>query len=135
MDEPYEILIFTIRKEQDLTQFFNTHFRRHHPRNNVVRIAGIDAPVRHTGLLREKAKEEMANPRNRVTLSCRNLPPTSVYAANRCGYNRTTDMELRLHVQRPGEPDILQVIIEQEQEDWEKAKEYARQAGRPVPEL
>lgn len=135
MEEPHEIIVFTLRKKEDVTRFFKTHFERHQIRNSVVRIAGIDGRVKHTGLLKEKALEDMENKANTVTLSCRNLPPTSVYAANRCGYNRTSDMEMRLHVQRPGEPDILQVIVDQEAEDWEKAKEYAKKAGRPIPQV
>ena len=42
-------------------------------------------------------------------------------------------MELRLHVQPPGAPSLLEAIAVQDALDWQEARAHCITAGRPVP--
>lgn len=128
-----EIFAVTVRRPEDAQRFLREHLRRHGARRQVVRIAGPEGPVRDSLLLQRQAVREMEKGEGTVTLSWHNLPPTSPHEANVHWYRRTPNMEMRLHVQREGEPGLLEVIAEQEKLDWEEAREHCILANRPVP--
>ena len=135
-NDDLEIFAVTIRRPEDAKRFHNEHIRRHfrrHGTGHVVRITGPNGPIRDSGLLQDEALRELEKGEGEVTLTDRNLPPTSPYEANRYWFRRTPHMELRLHVQRPGAPSLLEVIAAQDGLDWQEARAHCILAGRPVP--
>ena len=135
-NDDLEIFAVTIRRPEDAKRFHNEHVRRHfrqHDTGLVVRITGPNGRIRDSGLLLEEALRELGKNQGEVTLIARNLPPTNPYEANRYWFRRTPHMELRLHVQRPGAPSLLEAIAAQDALDWQEARAHCILAGRPVP--
>ena len=134
LNQDLEIFAVTVRHPRDARRFHNEHFQRHGIRHPVVRITGPEGLITDLLTLQERALLELEKGEDTViTLSCHNLPPTSPHAANVHWSRRTDRLELRLHVQRPGEPSLLETIEEQEKLDWEEARQHCSLEERPVP--
>ena len=135
MDQDYEILVVTLENEQDILRFFQKHFDLHAGSSHLtVRIVGPGNNwLRDSEILKHRAQREMLQAaQETVTLSCRNLPPTSPYEINRYGYSRTRSLELRLHTQRTGEPGVMDVIEQQDRLDWAEARRLCLAQGQAV---
>ena len=122
MEHEYRITTMRVSDERDVQHIRKIWFDERHHRQ-TVRITGPNGPLTTSDHLWDQAREMMSERENIITISLRNLPPTSPFRLNRDRMNRTGDQEMRLHRQRPGEPDIMQAILEQEVIDWEHARE------------
>ena len=124
----YEVTILHINSPESLRRLREIVQERS-ARGRVTRIIGPDGFLSTQEELFAQAGREIQDRTASIQASVRNLPGMDPDAAPGDQSPMSSDLELRLHRQRPGDPHITQAIENQELEDDSQAHRAFLEAG------